>query len=36
MWEEYLLFIIIGGVCFVVGLVLIVYMIINCLFRKRK
>ena len=36
MWEEHPLFTIIGGACLVAGLALIVHMIINRLFRKRK
>lgn len=36
MWAEHPLFTIIGGACLVAGLALIVHMIINRLFRKRK
>ncbi|WP_256082408.1 DUF1958 domain-containing protein, partial [Staphylococcus aureus] len=36
MWEEHPLLTIIGGACLVAGLELIVHMIINRLFRKRK
>lgn len=36
MWAEHPLFTIIGGACLVAGLALIVHMIINRLFRKKK